>query len=46
MLAKVDEHANGQFRAIGPILNHPAFGAAFGCPAGAPMNPVAKCEVW
>jgi predicted metalloendopeptidase len=41
-----DPHSPGQFRVIGPISNHPAFGAAFSCPAGSPMNPPTKCIVW
>lgn len=42
----VDVHAPPRFRVLGPIANHPAFGAAFQCPAGTPMNPPRKCEVW
>jgi endothelin-converting enzyme/putative endopeptidase len=41
-----DPHSPSVFRVIGPIADHPAFGAAFRCPAGAPMNPVDKCLVW
>jgi predicted metalloendopeptidase len=41
-----DPHSPGKYRVIGPIANHPAFAAAFACPAGAPMNPSPKCEVW
>jgi predicted metalloendopeptidase len=46
LLVKTDVHSPGRFRVIGPIANHPAFAPAFGCPAGAPMHPVEKCEVW
>ncbi len=42
----VDPHSPSQFRVFGPIANHPAFGEAFHCPAGAPMNPADKCVVW
>jgi len=41
-----DPHSPGKFRVIGPVANHPAFAPAFRCPAGAPMNPSPKCEVW
>jgi predicted metalloendopeptidase len=43
---KTDVHAPGRYRVIGPIVNHPAFAAAFACAAGTPMNPEEKCEVW
>jgi predicted metalloendopeptidase len=42
----VDVHSPSKARVIGPIVDHPAFGAAFECKAGTPMNPVKKCEVW
>ncbi|MET0580484.1 MAG: M13-type metalloendopeptidase, partial [Pseudoxanthomonas sp.] len=32
-----DPHAPGQFRAIGPLANLPAFAKAFSCKAGDPM---------
>jgi endothelin-converting enzyme/putative endopeptidase len=41
-----NEHAPGHFRANGAIVNQPAFGAAFGCKAGAPMVPVNSCRIW
>ena len=41
-----DPHSPGRFRVLGPISNHPAFGAAFSCEPGTPMNPVSKCVVW
>jgi predicted metalloendopeptidase len=41
-----DPHSAGRFRVNGPIQNHPAFGAAFGCKLGTPMNPAEKCTVW
>jgi predicted metalloendopeptidase len=41
-----DPHSPGQFRVIGPISGHPAFGKAFSCEPGTPMNPANKCEVW
>ncbi len=41
-----DPHSPGQFRVVGPISNHPAFAAAFQCPAGSPMTPADRCEVW
>lgn len=43
---QTDPHAPSKFRVMGPMVNHPDFAQAFACPAGAPMNPVQKCEVW
>lgn len=41
-----DPHSPNQFRANGPIVNQPGFGAAFSCKAGTPMVPVNSCRVW
>jgi putative endopeptidase len=41
-----DPHSPGEFRAAGPVTQHPAFAGAFSCEPGTPMNPVDKCEVW
>jgi putative endopeptidase len=41
-----DPHSPNQFRVVGPIVNQPAFGAAFSCKAGAKMVPVNSCRVW
>ena len=41
-----DSHSPGEFRAAGPVTQHPSFGGAFSCEPGTPMNPVDKCEVW
>ena len=41
-----DPHSPGFARVYGPITNHPAFGDAFQCKPGTPMNPVDKCSVW
>jgi putative endopeptidase len=43
---EVDPHSPGEFRAIGPLVNLPEFATAFGCPAGSPMNPQTRCEIW
>ncbi len=41
-----DPHSPTQFRAVGPLANAPAFAEAFQCPAGSPMAPENRCEVW
>jgi endothelin-converting enzyme len=41
-----DPHAPHRARVNAVVQNTPAFAKAFGCPAGAPMNPLHKCEVW
>ncbi len=42
----VDPHSLSRFRVNGPVAAHPAFGPAFQCPAGTPMNPAERCVVW
>lgn len=39
LLAATDVHAPGQWRTNGPLVNQPAFGAAFSCKAGDRMQP-------
>lgn len=46
MRVTVDTHSPPQFRVIGPVSNHPAFGETFQCEPGTPMNPRDKCVVW
>jgi putative endopeptidase len=41
-----DPHAPPRFRVIGPVVNLPEFGDAFGCEVGDPMRPAETCEVW
>ena len=41
-----DSHSPDQFRANGPLVNQPAFGAAFACKANTPMTPAKSCRVW
>ncbi len=44
-LAATDVHAPGQWRANGPLSDQPAFGAAFSCKAGTPMQRAADEQV-
>ncbi|XP_037086791.1 uncharacterized protein LOC119107449 [Pollicipes pollicipes] len=40
-------HPPNPERVNGMVRQTPAFGAAFGCPAGSPMNPFTRCDpVW
>jgi len=41
-----DPHSLSWLRVRGAVSNHPKFAVTFGCPAGSPMNPEAKCDVW
>jgi endothelin-converting enzyme/putative endopeptidase len=46
LLQRIDVHAPGFARTVGPIRNHPGFARAFACEPATPMNPADKCEVW
>ena len=38
-------HAPGQWRTNVPVMNQTAFGEAFGCKAGTPMQPTPEMQV-
>ncbi|EDM79702.1 Endothelin-converting enzyme 1 [Plesiocystis pacifica SIR-1] len=43
---QVDPHSPGRWRAMGPLIDLPAFAEAFSCEPGTPMNPTDRCEIW
>ncbi|KAG0364241.1 hypothetical protein BGX24_004722 [Mortierella sp. AD032] len=45
-LIRTDIHSPSQWRINGAVQNSPEFSQAFKCPAGSPMNPAKKCQVW
>ena len=44
--ARNDEHPPPKFIVNGSVTNAPEFAQAFSCPAGAPMSPARRCEIW
>lgn len=45
-LAATELHAPGQWRTDGPLANLPAFGSAFSCKAGTPMQRAQQVSIW
>ena len=43
---RTDPHSPGRYRVNGSVANFSAFAEAFHCPAGAPLAPVNRCDVW
>src|SRR6218665_3741661 len=39
-------HSPEKYRVNGALSNIAAFGRAFNCPVGSPMNPTKRCESW
>lgn len=46
MLVTTDPHSPPEYRVNGSVSNVAGFAEAFSCPAGAPMAPANRCEVW
>lgn len=46
LLVTVDSHSPPEFRVNGAVTNAPQFQEAFACPAGSPMAPADRCEIW
>jgi len=44
--ALTDPHSPGRYRVDGTVSNAPEFQQAFHCPAGSPMVPAKRCQVW
>ena len=42
----IDPHSPPKFRVNGVATNLPQFAQAFSCPAGAPLAPTDRCEIW
>lgn len=41
-----DPHAPNKFRVLGTLSQFKPFAEAFHCPAGSPMAPLSRCELW
>jgi putative endopeptidase len=41
-----DPHSPAKFRVNGVVRNLPEFARAFSCPAGSPLAPPNRCEIW
>ena len=41
-----DTHAPNKFRVLGGLSQFAPFQEAFSCPAGAPMTPEVRCDLW
>jgi len=46
LLAQIDPHSPGRFRANGTVENMPEFQKAFACKVGQPMVAAPACRVW
>lgn len=45
-MIEYDSHAPAQYRINGALQNVQEFARDFNCPAGSPMNPNKKCNVF
>ncbi len=46
LMVQTNEHPLGKYRAIGTVVNMPAFARAFSCASGTPMVKEVTCEIW
>jgi endothelin-converting enzyme/putative endopeptidase len=44
--ALTNPHSTSQWRVNGPVTDNPDFAKAFSCPAGSPLAPEPRCQVW
>jgi putative endopeptidase len=42
----IDSHSPPKFRVNGVVRNLPEFAQAFACPAGTPLAPAERCDIW
>eukprot|EP01113_Clastostelium_recurvatum_P027132 TRINITY_DN3267_c0_g1_i5.p1 TRINITY_DN3267_c0_g1~~TRINITY_DN3267_c0_g1_i5.p1 ORF type:complete len:741 (-),score=123.12 TRINITY_DN3267_c0_g1_i5:2081-4303(-) len=43
---RLDVHSPARYRVNGPLSQFDQFAKAYSCPAGSPMNPQTRCDLW